>query len=219
MAHQKSYMPLQDSEFIAWAKVIFDTCMEHHELWELPPTILGQFETLLEDAEDKYQANSNKEARNKLSVIDKNTAFAALKSFLSTFINALEGNTLIPDSDIDKMGLRPRHQHAHQPTPPPTTAPVLTAIVGQHHDIDAYVSSLQHGHPTQYLKDGNYYGFLLKYRLEDETEWKTVLSTKLHYRLIFTEQEEGKHILMQAAWINSRLQNGPWSEEIRELIN
>ncbi|MDR1958543.1 MAG: hypothetical protein LBQ54_05815 [Planctomycetaceae bacterium] len=30
--------------------------------------------------------------------------------------------------------------------------PVLTVVVGQHHDVVVYVSTLQHGHPTQYLK-------------------------------------------------------------------
>ena len=219
MQHHKHYMPQTDSEFIVWARVIYDTCYSNLEIWKLQPTIVEQFETILEDAEAKYQINANKEARNKISVVDKNTAFAALKSFLSTFINALEGNTFIPDSEIEKTGLRPRHHASHQPVPVPTDAPVLAVLVGQHHDLDTYVSSLQHGQPTQYLKDGKYYGFVLKYRLEEETEWRTVLSTKLHYRLIFTEAEEGKHILLQAAWINSRLQNGPWSEEIRELIN
>jgi hypothetical protein len=37
--------------------------------------------------------------------------------------------------------------------------------------------------------------------------------------LIFTDAEEGKHIRLQGAWINPRIQNGPWSEEVRELIN
>jgi hypothetical protein len=50
-----------------------------------------------------------------------------------------------------------------------------------------------------------------------EKDNKTV--TRLHYTLIFTDAEEGKHIRIQGAWINPRIQNGPWSEEVRELIN
>jgi hypothetical protein len=219
MPHGKHYMPKPDGEFIVWARAIHDTCYKNLTEWELPPTLVEQFGTLLDDAEAKYAANANKEARNKMTVVDKNTSFAALKAFLSTFVNALEGNTLIPDNEIEKMGLRPRHQKAHQPDPPPKNAPALAVLVGQHHDADVYVSSPQHGQVTHFLADENYLGFMLKYRFESETEWHTVLSTKLHHRLIFTEAEEGKYIIMQAAWINSTLQNGPWSDEVRELIN
>jgi hypothetical protein len=102
---------------------------------------------------------------------------------------------------------------------PPTEAPVLTAVVGQHHDVTTYVSTLQHGHPTEYLKDGKYAGFILKYLMDGETQWQSIISTKLHYTLIFTDAEEEKYIRLQAAWVNPRIQNGPWSEEVRELIN
>ncbi|MDR3196242.1 MAG: hypothetical protein LBU34_00095, partial [Planctomycetaceae bacterium] len=120
---------------------------------------------------------------------------------------------------IVSMGLRPRKHVAHQPIPVPNEAPVLSAIVGQHHDVTLYVSTLQHGHPTEFLKDGKYAGFVLKYLVDGETQWQTLISTQLHYTLIFSDADEGKHIRLEAAWVNPRMQNGPWSEEVRELIN
>jgi hypothetical protein len=41
-----------------------------------------------------------------------------------------------------------------------------------------------------------------------------IINSPLHYMLIFTDAEEGKYIRLQAAWINPRIQNCPWSEEV-----
>jgi hypothetical protein len=182
-------MPIKDAEFIAWAKTIHRDCTLNASVWQLDQTLLNQFGELLSAAVDAYESNADKELRNRATVKLKDAAFAALKLFLSTYVNTLEGNTNIPDEAIESMGLRPRHPHAHQPIPIPTESLVLTAIVGQHHDITVYVSTLQHGHPTEYLKDGQYAGFILKYLIDGETQWQSVISTRLHYNLIFTDAE------------------------------
>jgi hypothetical protein len=219
MANSTGYMPRKDGEFVAWAKTIFYDCHENAEEWEIAPEVIAQFSDLVDLADEAFQVNSDKERRNKASVSAKDAAFLNLKQFLHAFVNTLEGNLAVPDEAITAMGLRPRHPHAHQPIPVPDEAPVLTAIVGQHHDVTTYVSTLQHGHPTEFLTNGKYAGFILKYLVDGETQWQTVVSTRLHYTLIFTDAEEGKHIRLQAAWVNPRIQNGPWSEEVRELIN
>ncbi|MDR2754436.1 MAG: hypothetical protein LBC20_01900 [Planctomycetaceae bacterium] len=219
MSQSNGFMPRKDGEFLAWAKTIYHDCSENTEVWEISPEAIDQISDLVETAEAAYQVNIDKEYRNKATAKAKDAAFVALKQFLSAFVNTLEGNLLVPDAAIDAMGLRPRHPHAHQPIPLPDEAPVFTAVVGQHHDVTGYVSTLQHGRPTQYLKDGKYAGFVLKYLVEGETQWQTIVSTRLHYTLIFSDEYEGKYIRMQAAWINPRIQSGPWSEEVRELIN
>jgi hypothetical protein len=212
-------MPSKDGEFIAWTANIYEECAKHATEWVLSMPLLTQFGTLYEIANSTYLVNSNKEHRNKATATAKDAAFLALKQFLTSFVNLLEGNLSVPDEAIDAMGLRPRHKHANQPIPVPTETPVLTAVVGQHHDIVVYISTLQHGHPTAHLRNGIFAGFILKYKVEGEEQWQTVISTKLHHTLIFSENEEGKHILLQAAWVNPRIQNGPWSEEVQELIN
>ncbi|MDR1140614.1 MAG: hypothetical protein LBL62_02910 [Planctomycetaceae bacterium] len=219
MPQRKRYKPETDAEFIAWAGTIHRDCTQNAGMWNLDPMLLNQFSTLYDTAETKYHLNTNKDLKNRVTVNAKNAAFAVLKSFLSMYINTLEGNPNVPDEALSDMALRPRHPGAHQPIDVPTEAPVLAVIVGQHHDVTVYVSTLQHGHPTHFLKDGKYAGFMLQYKFEGETEWHTVISTKLHHILNFTEAEEGKYIILRAAWVNPRMQNGPWSDEVRELIN
>jgi hypothetical protein len=219
MSHSNGHKPRTDAEFIAWVKSLFATCTAKSAEWQLDPTAMSQFTTLCTIACTKFDENSDKLTKSKFTTTEKNDAFANLKGFLSVFINALEGNSNIPDKDIIEMGLRPRHPGGHLPIPVPEEAPDLSVVVGQHHDVVVYVSTLQHGHPTRYLKDGKYAGFICQYKIEGEDTWQTVISTKLHHTFIFTEAEEGKHITIRVAWVNPRMQQGPWSEEVTELIN
>jgi hypothetical protein len=219
MSHLRGYMPRKDSDFLAWARTIYHDSSENAEAWDIAPAVIAQLSDLVEDADETFRTNTDKERKSKATVTAKDAAFLALKQFLRTFVNALEGNPSVPDEALTGMGLRPRHPHAHQPIPAPTDAPVLTAVVGQHHDVTVYVSTLQHGQPTEFLKNGKYAGFILKYLVNNETQWHSVVSTQLHHTLIFTDDDEGKYIRLQAAWVNPRIQNGPWSEEVRELIN
>jgi hypothetical protein len=219
MSRNNRYMPAKDGEFISWASTIFNDCSQHSSEWQLDMTLIHQFDSLLSEAKTAFDVNSNKELKNKSTVSLKNASFLALKQFLSAYTNTLEGNLSVPDEALTAMGLRPRHPHSHQPLPVPTDVPVLTAVVGQHHDVIVYASTLQHGHPTAHLKDGKYAGFLLRYKLEGSEQWQSLISTKLHHTLIFNDGDEGKHLFMQAAWVNPRMQNGPWSEEVKELVN
>jgi hypothetical protein len=49
--------------------------------------------------------------------------------------------------------------------------------------------------------------------------WEQVNTTRKHYTLIFDDGAEGRHLLVRAAWLNPRLQPGPWSDTDRKLIN
>ncbi|MDR0338425.1 MAG: hypothetical protein LBI18_15230 [Planctomycetaceae bacterium] len=219
MPHQRGYMPKKDSDFIAWASTIYNDCAQSATQWQINPNSIQLFESLLNEAKNAFEHNSNKELKNKATVVLKNATFVALKHFLSAFVNTLEGNLNVPDEAITAMSLRPRHPHARQPLPVPNDAPMLTAVVGQHHDVTVYVRSLLHGHPTEQLNNRKYAGFLLKYKLDPNEQWQFLVSTKLHHNLLFNNEDKGKNLHLQAAWVNPRMQNGPWSEELEELVN
>jgi hypothetical protein len=219
MPHYKAYMPIKDADFLAWAKTIHKYCYDNMAVWQLDGEPLERFRTLLNTAEEKYQKNTDKSTKNRESVLEKKAAFAALKTFLQLYTNLLEGNEHIPDQSIEEMGLRPRHRSKHQPNPAPTESPILSVTTRHHYEVDTYASTFQSGHPSEFLSDKKYGGYMLRYKLEGDTDWKTVISTKLHYTLFFTEAEVGKRIILQAAWVNTRMQHGPWSDEISGLIH
>jgi hypothetical protein len=201
---------------LAEAKNINNQCHAHTD-WSVEPTRLTQFDTLLAAAQSAYEANRDPATKNATTAITKRTAFAELKNFLSLFINYLEGNIAVPDDAIELMGLRPRHPHAHQPLPAPPEAPVISARK-QHGEITIYAAKPEHDQPTSGVAPTHYHGFLLYYKFKGEAEYKNVVSTRLHHTLYFEPEDDGKRILFKAAWVNSRMQHGPWSNEISEII-
>jgi hypothetical protein len=218
MSHRSETAPAKEPEYLGWAQNIIKTSETNAQEWGIQAGWLIQLRDFYQTAQTAWDANNNPATKSHTTVTAKNAAIAKLKGQISLFINFLESNTRVPDEALAAMNLRPRHPHAHLPKPVPVEAPVLTVITGQHHDVTAYVSTLQHGHPTEYLGAG-YHGFLLKYQFEGDTEVHQLVSTRKHRTLVFDEGKEGKYIKLSAAWVNARIEPGPWSEEVRELVN
>ncbi|MDR3198159.1 MAG: hypothetical protein LBU34_09860 [Planctomycetaceae bacterium] len=92
MSIRTSHIPRKDTEFLAWAKTIFRNCEEHATEWQLNSKYLDQFSDLLSHAEVAYNNNIDEQLQNRATVTAKDGTFAALKQFLSMYVNALEGN-------------------------------------------------------------------------------------------------------------------------------
>ncbi|MDR1407735.1 MAG: hypothetical protein LBJ23_06795 [Tannerella sp.] len=215
--HYNSYQPAKDGEFIVWAQNICSKCVANQTAWNLSKDEVTEFTDLESDA--AYAADQNPETKNRQTKRRKQKAFADLKEFMARFTNAMEYNTAIPDNDIEAMGLRPRAHHHHEPDKIPDEAPGATVVTGQHHDMDIYASVPQFGHATEYLKRKGYYGIVVRTRKDGEEEWHDQYSTRLHVTMIFDAEDEGKYLTITVAWINPRMQAGPWSDEIHTLIN
>jgi hypothetical protein len=220
-SHTTGTIPRQDSALLSYSQTIETICRQHQTsaAWNIDTTLLQQLTDLNTTAQTAYTANLSQVTRSHITVAAKNAAFAALGAFLSGFINYLLGNTSVTDEGLDSMGIRPRHPGHHQPLPPPTEAPVIALVTGQHHDVDIYFYKNQAGHPTTYLADPADYGVLLQYRFEGATEWQQAIITKKHHTLVFDDAAEGKYLQARAAWLNPRLQQGPWSDTDKKLIN
>jgi hypothetical protein len=91
--------------------------------------------------------------------------------------------------------------------------------VRKHHDeMTVYAARPEQGHPDGSVAPVHYHGFTLRYRMEDEKEYRTVVSTRLHHTLFFEREDEGRRVCFTAAWMNPRLEPGPWSGEISEVV-
>ena len=211
--------PIKDADFIAWALNIDYACTTRQTEWQLDSTQVVQLNTLVTNADAAYRENKNPETASRRTAANKRVAFAVLRAFLGTYVNILVADEHISESDLEAMGLPSRERHYHEPLPEPAEAPEVTAVVGQHHDITVYVAIPQLGHPSEFLTKKGYHGFVVRYRKEGDAEWIEEHSTRLHITLLFDAGDEGKHIALTAAWINPRIQHGPWSDEISVLIN
>ncbi|MDR0614509.1 MAG: hypothetical protein LBF82_00850 [Lactobacillales bacterium] len=218
MSKNQGTLNKPDAEVLAHANTIDSQCHQHEPDWNIDTNRLATFDTVLFNANTAYQANSDKATKNAITVANKNAAFGELKHNMGTFINYLELNTQVPDAALEAMGLRPRQHHAHLPLPRPAEQLVLS-VKKQHDEITVYAARPEQDQPTAGVGPAHYHGFALRYRVEGENEVeKTVISTRLHHTLFFERTDEGKRVFLSAAWVNPRLEEGPWSGEISEII-
>ncbi|MDR0385642.1 MAG: hypothetical protein LBH60_06155 [Prevotellaceae bacterium] len=214
--YRRSTLRKPDSEFIAFANTVKEQCTQHSSEWDIDAERLNTLKTLVDNANTAYKANADRAERNHITTTNKNKAFDELRRFLSLFIDYLECNLSTPDAAIAAMGLRPRRHHSRRPLPPPDEAPVITTV-RRHGEITVYVVRANLGHPNDGLKSTNFFGFKLRWRFADETVYHVETSTRNQYTLRFDRKDETRRIVMSAAWINPRLEPGPWSEDIEEV--
>jgi hypothetical protein len=117
------------------------------------------------------------------------------------------------------MGLPSRQHHRRQPLPPPTESLTLQAASLHPLELQASVRLPSYGHPLHSQTRKAYHGFTLRYRKADDAEWQQVYTTRLRLRLTLDASYGGRSVTLTAAWINPRLQHGPWSNEVEVLVN
>jgi hypothetical protein len=217
MLHRHSTLQKPDAAFLEQAHTVNNQCHLNLPVWDIDPARLTTFDTLLANADSAYQANSDIATRNATTSALKKAAFGELKHFMGMFIDYLEVNERVPDTALEFMGLRPRHQHVHQPLPRPADQIVIT-VRKQHDEMTVYAARPEHDHPTAGVGPVHYHGFMLRYKFEGADKYQTLVSTRLHHTLFFEQADEGKRVFLSAAWVNPRLEPGPWSEEIPEII-
>jgi hypothetical protein len=217
MPHQQRTLQKPDAEFLAQANTINGQCHLNEGAWKIDEERLALFDALLHNANNAYAANNDKATRTAITSALKKAAFGELKHFEAPFIDYLVANLNVPDTALEFMGLRSRQHHAHQPLPRPTT-PLVMSIKRLHDEITVYVAEPEHDQPTSSVAPAHHHGFMLRYRMENETGYQTVVSTRLHHTLYFERTDETKRIYLSAAWINPRIEPGPWCEEISEVI-
>jgi hypothetical protein len=215
--HRKSTFEETDANFVAHAESIVKECTEHSVEWSIDAARLSEITNLTAEAKSAYDANKDIATRNLISSTHKKTAFDNLKHALSMFVNYIEGTPSVPDEALVIMGLRPRSHHAYEPVKRPDEAPVMK-VVKQRFEMTVYVARAELGHPTESATGKHYHGFKLRWRFENETTYHNEVSTSLHFTLRFDEADETKRIILSAAWVNPRLEEGPWCEHLTEVI-
>jgi hypothetical protein len=212
-----SYLKKPDSQFLVFATTINKVCHTNATEYGLDAKGLFNFDTLLATAKSAYEANIDEITKNVTTSMAKKAAFAELKHFLGMYIDALEGNPKVPDTDIALMGLRPRHPQGHRPLPPPQVLPGLS-VRKLNDEMIFYAARPEQDQPTAGVGLPHYHGFKVRWKYDGTEDWHEIVSTRLHATLYFDHEDEGKRIIFKAAWVNPRLQEGPWTKEMNEIV-
>jgi hypothetical protein len=214
MTHSHENIKRTDADILNQVNTIAAECNSHNGEWNIDNDRLNTFTLLLTNANSAYAANGDLVTKNAITSANKRAAFGELKHYLGIFVNYLEVNDSVPDAALAAMGLRPCHQPTRHPLPCPNEQTVIT-VRKQHDEMPVYAARPKHGHPASTAESAHHYGFMLRYRKEGGNEYTVVVSTRLHHTLFFERADEGTR---SAAWVNPRLEAGPWSEEISEII-
>jgi hypothetical protein len=212
-------VPRKDAEFIAWALNIYQKCVTNATEWKLENAKLQELGQYVNAAKNAYAANVNKEDRSLKITETKRKTFAALRAYLALFTPTLTANMNIGNDELEAMGVHSREHHSYRPIPVAPHAPALKVISGEHHEVNAYASIAQLGGVTSYLKSSDFYGICLRTHMEGDETWREQNYTRLHVALVFNEEHVGKRLSLSAAWINPRLERGPWSDTVTVIIN
>ena len=217
MISRRSTLVKPDAQFIALANTIYEQCNEHAAEWAIDAHRLETCATLLAAANAAYEANSDRATCNAITASAKKAAFVELKRFLANFIDYMEVNMSVPNAALVAMGLRSRERHGRQPLPRPAEAPLIS-VRRQHGELVIHAARPSHGHSVQGTLPEHYHGFIVRYKKDGDADFHIVASTRKRCTLCFERADEGKRIWLSAAWLNPRLETGPWCEDITEII-
>lgn len=210
-------MKQADGKALAYISDVCTQCAEHATQWKIETERLAELTALTDVAQKAYEANRNRSLRNHITTVAKDNALRELKHLFSLFTSYLIGNTAVPDEALAAMNIRPRIRPARFPLPVPVETPLLSVRI-QHGEIAVYAARSDHGQPAGGVQHKPYHGFKLRWRFEDEEPWRIEISTRLRHILYFDAEDEGRRIILSIAWVNPRLQEGPWSNSISQVI-
>jgi hypothetical protein len=212
-------IPRTDAAYLAFAKNLLQQCTAGASAWNIDAATIAEQQRLTDNASAAYEANSNPQTCCRATSEAKKSAFVELKRFLSMLIGSLKYNMAVPEEALAAMGLPSRTRHAHHPVPVPTETPEVIVRAGIHGELIVYVDTPSLGQPDRSVSRQQYHGFMLQWRIEGEQQWHTEVSTRLSAKLRFENEDTGKRITMQAAWVNPRMLRGPWSAEVTAIVN
>jgi hypothetical protein len=212
-------IPSKDENLVYWAFCICANCTTNQTIWKLSKDFIDTFTALVSRARSARAADADPLKSNHATKIARIQATLALREYMRLVVHVLVANDLVTDTDLGSMNLPPRFHPAYNPLPVPTGAPDLRVVIGLHHNVDLYASLPRLGQATRYLKKHGTAGILVRYRLDDSPDWTDCYSTRLHHTLRFDSSHVGRRLTLTVAWVNPRLQPGPWSPEHTLIIN
>jgi hypothetical protein len=206
-----------DSEFLAMAHGVCVECEKNKELWELREQPLARLKTLYEEARANYEANCDWATKNSTTSSNKRFSFNDLKRYLIRYTEILRLTLSVPDSALQAMGLGSRECVKRGPIPQPTDR-IVIFFSGVGFLVLARAVLPATVFPADPVETRLHYGFVRKIRIEGKEAEMLVTSRLLTSTLYFEEGDAGKEAFVSAAWVNPKMETGPWSEEVGFVI-
>jgi hypothetical protein len=208
---------LPDAKYLAFIENLLKICRDNLLLYKIPEADYTKAENLEEKARTAFEINAMPATKNKITVLEKNEAFKELKTYMSWFNKSLEANLNIPNIALIEMGLPSREHTHHGDHPRPKRMPVVT-LSKEGLETTLFFAQQEHNHPTESIVDEFVHGARIEFRFDNDTVWQSETVTKKRYTFIFTEEDAGKQVHVRVAWVNTKLEAGPYCREFTFIV-
>ena len=223
-------VPRSNKAYLEYVDNILETVRANMTAWGISTTEFKRVENPYLNTRKAYDRNAAKATRGDKSAADLHVDMQRLKPIISDFVISLRGNLTISDDMLIIMNIPLRRRTYHQAHPAPEDDAVFEFRRIAHLLYQIVMQSLAAGHPRQTMTDRRrHHGYWFDYIIIDHdapipdpetiTNWEHREFTKLRETITFPASAEGKRLIGRAAWINRRLQNGPWSEPVNITLS
>ena len=224
-------IPRKNAAFIAYAKSYVEYLGSHLNAWRVPrEAIFEPLQKTYQDAQATWDIHSNPISRNRESTRKKDETFSICRTAIALNHDYLRGNPHVPDEALAILGIRPRHPGDHEDITSPSESPVLNVERKGFFLFDAITKSPEEGQKRQTIRDRRInHGVTMRMAYipvlepipDDDTKvaWQTPVKVTRTRIEINASGQTGMRLLVQTAWHNTRLQDGPWSEIFNIIVS
>jgi hypothetical protein len=232
--------PRRESDFYQWIKKMMSDLNAKASEWNLPSgsgggngggggsgyerkhnTSLSVLNDLVTKYETKYLIAIDPATRTQGAIIAKNEAKDNLEKATRDFLEEhVIYNSAITDEERVNMGLSV-HKQGRTPAPVATTHPEADVKTPEPSILEF---SVHDESGVNVKKPAGQKEFEIRYGISDTpiTNWKNLpeyeLSSRLHFRLTFDNNDRGRILYYALRWRNTRGQAGPWSNIHNAII-
>ncbi|QEG21481.1 hypothetical protein [Mariniblastus fucicola] len=214
-------IPNSEADFLIWSKQFVSQVSANPELYFLEAdrvteleTELAQYQTAFDDAV-KARDESLAATRHKTTLrkaFENNTRVAA---------KMIQANDKVTDADREAAGVHVA-KHSRTPVSVPTTFPVGFVMATDR--LEHTLSFSDSDTPTRRARPAGATGCEVYLFVGDDTPQSAskysfrMLATRSPQRITFTDEQAGKTANYLLRWVNSKGENGPWSQIISATI-
>ena len=216
------YIPTNDAGFNIWQGNDITTISTNANIWDIPPVEITTLLTFQSSWVDSFAKASNRLNRTSAAVTEKDDAREvyqkALRKFFSQYII---NNTKISNSDRDRLGLNVK-SNTRIPTPTPASSPIASVDFSMHMQHKVYFNDEN----TQISKAKPFgvHGCEIWVKLGGDAPTNASdlrflgTCTRAPYITNFEGTDIGKTAWYWVRWVNTRGQQGPWSNSVTAIV-
>ena len=217
-----NYIPRSDIKFNLWQGNLMKEVQPKLTDWNIPEGDFNVLKSVQDNWNISFTKSSNKNNRTSADVQAKNDARKVYEKQLRGFVAQwLTSNSKIPNGDRERMGITIKSR-TRTAVPKPVTIPVgdVDFSIHMQHTLHFRDDSTPH----RKAKPAGTHGCEIWMKLggdapRDANELSYIITaTRTPFVKTFDGNDAGKRVYYQFRWVNTRGEQGPWSNVISAMV-